>query len=152
MNDIETLPVLDAEAVAYHELGHALAGIDQGLVVYGIEFERCGQGWGGRALCQEDVPDELIPAYLVFLTAGTEASLIHCEQTGAPVQDFAHQDRVYHAGVVQYAAERGVSDLPSWEEAALEAREVVLRLWPRITALAPVLAEQKVMIRSELMG
>jgi hypothetical protein len=145
-----SVPVLDAESVAYHELGHALAGIDQGLIIHGIEFSPVDSGWGGLTLCQDDVPDSLIPAYLIFLAAGAQASLIHCERTGAPVQDFDHDDRVHFDEVIRHSASRGVSGLASYEQASADARAAVTRLWPRIVELAPKLAEQKVMLRSEL--
>lgn len=144
------LPKLDAEAAAHHELGHALAGIDQGLAIYGIELGQVGSGWGGLTLCQDDVPDELIRGYLIFLAAGPQASLIHCEHTGAPVQDFDHDDRNHFAEVIRYAEARGVLGLPSYDRVSMDARNVVARLWPRIAELAPVLAEQRVMIRSEM--
>lgn len=141
---------LDPESVAYHELGHALVGIDQGLTIYGIEFEQAGDGWGGRALVDPNVPDGLIPGFLLYVAAGPQASLLHCERHGARVQSFDYEDRRQFDEVIEYAKARGVTGLLDYEQASAAARAEVDRLWPRIVELAPVLAEKKVMIRSEL--
>lgn len=141
---------LDPESVAYHELGHALAGIDQGLTIYGIEFIQIGDGWGGRALVDENVPDELIPNFLIYVCAGPQASLLRCEREGLPVPSVDYEDHKQFDEVIEYAANRSVTGLGTYEEVSAKAREVVNRLWPRIAELAPKLAEQKVMLRSEL--
>lgn len=136
--------------VAFHELGHALVGIDQGLTIYGIEFERVGNGWGGRAVVDDNVPDGLIPGFLLYVAAGPQASLLNCERNGAKVQGFDYWDRQQYGEVIEYAKGRGITGLLNYEEGSAAARTEVDRFWPRITELAPVLAEQKVMIRSEL--
>lgn len=141
---------LDPLSVAYHELGHALVGIDQGLIIYGIEFIQVGNGWGGRALVDENVPDDLIPGFLLYVAAGPQASLLHCERHGARRQGFDHEDHQQFDEVIAYAAKRGITGLFTYEQASAAARVEVDRLWPRIDELAPKLAEQKVMIRSEL--
>lgn len=141
---------LDPESVAYHELGHALVGIDQGLVIHGIEFSRVGDGWGGLTICDENVPDGLIPGFLIFLAAGPQASLLHCERHGARVQGFDYEDRKQFGEVTEYAQARGITGLLNYEQVSATARGEVERLWPRIVDLAPKLAEQKVIIRSEL--
>ena len=141
---------ITAEQAAFHELGHALAGLDQGLDIYGVVIIDEGLSWGGLTHCTDDVPDELIKAYLTFLAAGPEASLVHCERTGAAVQDFAHDDRPHHAEVIRYAEAKNILGLPSWEMSSSDARGLVTQLWPRITDLVPVLVEKRSLTVGEL--
>jgi hypothetical protein len=141
------------DAVVHHELGHALVGIKLGIVIYGIELCPCEQGWGGLTLSQEDVPDSLVPSFMIQTAAGPEAMIRYCAEAGEQLPpDADATDRQQSGEILQYAAERGIEGVPTYAEALVRAREELGPLWPRLQSLAPILAKDKSMIRSELIG
>lgn len=140
------------DIAVHHELGHAVVGLDSGLVVNGIELTPVGDGWGGLTHLPTDVAPEQVRAFLIALAAGDQAASVFCAQNGEPRVITDHGDRQQYAEVLAWVARWDTGPLPTFEEASAEALRVVHRLWGRITTLAPKLAGEKNLLRSELMA
>lgn len=143
---VEFTDVIDAMGVAFHEVGHGLAGRLGGMHVRRLRIER--SWWTGKVSCGYALIDALPPdaprkqwqAYAVMLFAGQTAQLRYLDQAGVLTS------------AVQSWVERGASgDFQFWlddrvrtgmnESAARRAAEKFCdQHWLRMTRLAARLA------------
>lgn len=145
---VEFTDVIDTMGVAFHEVGHGLAGRLGGMHVRRLRIER--SWWTGKVSCgyalidslAPDAPQKLWQAYAVMLFAGQTAQLRYLDQAGVLTS-------AVHSWV-----ERGASgDFQFWlddrarigmtESAARRAAEQFCdQHWPRMTRLAERLASR----------
>lgn len=143
---MELTDEIDTLGVAFHEVGHGLAGRVGGMPVKRLRIER--SWWTGKVSCgytllnppTRDAPVTLWQAYAVMLFAGQIAQLRFYEQAGVLTS------------AVQARVERGAAgDFQFWlddrartamtEAAARQAAEKFCdQHWPRMTRLAERLA------------
>ena len=143
---VEFTDDIDTLGVAYHEVGHGLAGRLGGMKVRRLRIER--SWWTGNVSCGYTVLDPPAPdagttawqAYAVMLFAGQTAQLRHLDNAGVLTP-------ALHARIENGAA----SDYQFWlddrarckfteSDARRAADKFCDRHWPRMTKLAERLA------------
>lgn len=141
---------LPLDVVVHHELGHAMVGLSLGLVVTAIELVPVGEGWGGLTHFSEDLPPDRVRDFLIAVAAGDQAASVYYARSGQPRQITDQRDREQHVEVLAWVADWDTGLLPTFDQAATEALSVVHQVWGRITELAPKLAQDKNLLRSEM--
>jgi hypothetical protein len=142
----EFTDAIDTLGVAFHEVGHGLAGRMGGMPVKRLRIER--SWWTGKVSCgytllkppTPDAPTTLWQSYAVMLFAGQAAQLRYLDQAGVLTSEL-------HGRIEQGAA----SDFQFWlddrartrmteTDARRAAEKFCDRHWPRIAKLAERLA------------
>ena len=147
---------IDTLGVAYHEVGHGLAGRLGGMQVRRLRIER--SWWTGKVSCgytllqppTPDAPTTLWRAYAVMLFAGQAAQLRYLDSAGILTRAIHNRIETGSRGDYEYwLADHKRTGLT--ETAARKAAEAFCDShWPRMTRLAERLARTEQMAGSAL--
>lgn len=143
---MELTDEIDTLGVAFHEVGHGLAGRLGGMPVKRLRIER--SWWTGKVSCgyttldppTPDAPVKLWQAYAVMLFAGQTAQLRYLDQAGVLTGELHSRIETGSAGDYQYWLDDRARTGMTEADARRGAEKFCDRHWPRMTRLAERLA------------
>jgi hypothetical protein len=153
---VELTDEIDTLGVAFHEVGHGLAGRLGGMRVKRLRIER--SWWTGKVSCGYTLLDPPTPdatvsswqAYAVMLFAGQTAQLRYLDQAGVLTAELNAWVERGAAGDFQYWLDDKARTGMTEGDARRAAHNFCERHWPRLTALAERLARRMQLAGSAL--